>query len=81
MGLVGTFQDINEQVITNKKTKENELLLRTLIDNLPVNIYVKDMNLRKILVNKAECEYNGVDSPEELLGKTDFDFLSKNQPN
>ncbi len=77
MGLVGTFQDINEQVITNKKTKENELLLRTLIDNLPVNIYVKDMNLRKILVNKAECEYNGVDSPEELLGKTDFDFLSK----
>ena len=77
IGLVGTFQDINEQVLSNKKTKENELLLRTLIDNLPVNIYVKDMNLRKILVNKAECEYNGVDSPEDLLGKTDFDFLSK----
>ena len=76
IGLIGTFQDINEQITSEIKKKENEYLFKTLIDNLPINIYVKDKNLRKILVNKAECDYNGVNSPEELLGKTDFDFLS-----
>jgi len=77
IGLIGTFQDIDNQVLSEIKIRESEKLLKTLIDNLPINIYVKDINLRKILVNKAECEFNGVDSAEDLLGKTDFDFLSK----
>ncbi len=77
IGLVGTFQDINEQEITNKKTEENELLLRTLIDSLPLNVYVKDLDSRKILVNKSELKFLGLKHESEALGKTDFDFLTK----
>jgi len=77
IGLVGTFRDINEQVLTNKKTKENELLLRTLIDSLPLNVFVKDLDSRKILVNKAELNFLGLKNESEALGKTDFDFLNK----
>ncbi|MCP4975604.1 MAG: PAS domain-containing protein [Maribacter sp.] len=77
IGLVGTFQDINEQVITNKKTEENELLLRTLIDSLPMNVFVKDLDSRKILVNKSELNFLGLKHESEALGKTDFDFLNK----
>ncbi len=77
IGLVGTFRDINEQVLTNKKTKENELLLRTLVDSLPLNVFVKDLDSRKILVNKSELNFLGFKNESDVLGKTDFDFLNK----
>ncbi len=76
--LIGTLQDISEQVAQEIKTKESERLLRTLIDNLPLNVFIKDKDSRKILVNKAECEYLGVDDPSKLLGKSDFDLYENN---
>lgn len=74
LALRGTFQDINEKVITESKTKANEKLLHTLIDNLPLNIYIKDRESRKILVNRAECEYLGIPDPSDILGKTNADL-------
>lgn len=74
--LFGTFQDIHEQVMTDQKIRESEKLLTTLIDNLPINVFVKDKDSRKILVNKAECDYLGT-SPENLIGKTDFDLYDE----
>ncbi|HZJ19448.1 MAG TPA: PAS domain-containing protein, partial [Pricia sp.] len=74
VGFTGTFQNIDDQVQSETKTKNSELLLRTLVDNLPLNIFIKDTESRKILVNKAECDYLGVDGPEELLGKSDFEL-------
>ncbi|MEL6306405.1 MAG: PAS domain-containing protein, partial [Bacteroidota bacterium] len=74
--IFGTFQDIHEQVITEKRTKESEQLLTTLIDNLPLNVFIKDKDSRKILVNKAECEYLET-TPKELIGKTDFELYEK----
>ncbi|WP_298489045.1 PAS domain-containing protein [uncultured Maribacter sp.] len=77
IGLIGTFQDISDQVEGDNKIKENEHLLKTLIDNLPLNVYIKDRESRKILANKSECEYMGVSGPSELLGKNDYDFFTK----
>ncbi|SIR36028.1 PAS domain-containing sensor histidine kinase [Maribacter ulvicola] len=74
VGLIGTFQDIHEQVEADIKTIDNEKLLRTLIDNLPVNVYIKDTESRKVLINKAECEYLGVDDPNDIIGKSDFEL-------
>ena len=74
VGLIGTFQDIHEQVEASIKTVDNEKLLRTVIDNLPVNVYIKDTESRKVLINKAECEYLGVKDPKEIIGKTDFEL-------
>jgi PAS domain S-box-containing protein len=74
VGLVGTIQDIHDQVEADIKTLDNEKLLRTLIDNLPVNVYIKDTESRKILVNKAECEYLGIKNPEDILGKCDYEL-------
>ncbi|UII80539.1 PAS domain-containing protein [Flagellimonas sp. CMM7] len=74
--LFGTFQDINDQVVAEIKTKESEQLLTTLIDNLPINVFIKDKDSKKILVNKAECQYLGT-TPDKLIGKTDFDLYDK----
>jgi diguanylate cyclase (GGDEF)-like protein/PAS domain S-box-containing protein len=41
-------------------------------------IFVKDSDHRLILVNDAECDLAG-HRPEELLGRTDYDFFPKEQ--
>jgi PAS domain S-box-containing protein len=51
-------------------------MLRTLIDNLPDFIYAKDRKSRFLLANRAAARVMGVEHPEHLLGKSDFDFHS-----
>jgi PAS domain S-box-containing protein len=52
-------------------------MLRTVIDNLPDFIYVKDRQGRFLVANRAVARAIGVQGPEGLLGKSDFDFQSK----
>lgn len=75
LGLIGTLQDITEHVKSETKIRESETLLRTVVDSLPLNIYIKDMESRKILANRSECEYMGVENPDVILGKTDFELF------
>lgn len=63
--------------LKEEKLKNERLLLRTVIDNLPASIYCKDLEGRKTLVNIAELRMIGAKSEEEVLGKTDFDFYPK----
>jgi len=51
-------------------------LLRMLIDNLPDIIFAKDAQSRFILANTACARQLGAGSLEEVLGKTDADFVS-----
>lgn len=73
-GLIGTIQNINSLTLSEIKTRENEYQLKTLIDNLPLNIFIKDLDSRKILVNKSEMKYCGATKESEILGKDDFEL-------
>ena len=50
---------------------EEKNLLKTLIDNLPINIYIKDLHSRKVRVNRAEIEYMSGLTEQDILGKRD----------
>ncbi|MGO8759080.1 MAG: PAS domain-containing protein [Terracidiphilus sp.] len=55
---------------------ENERhLLRSLIDNIPDFVYVKDAESRFLTANAFLVRAVGAQSPDEVLGKTDFDFF------
>ena len=54
---------------------EERMLLRTLIDNLPDLIYVKDEAGRFLVVNTATLRHFGAVHQEDVVGKTDFDFF------
>ena len=51
-------------------------LLHTLADNVPHRIYAKDTAGRFTFANRAVAIGMGASDPEELLGKTDFDFYA-----
>jgi PAS domain S-box-containing protein len=82
-GIVDNFRDVTEKIIgeqqlqrSREQLREERKLLRTLVDNLPINVYTKDTELRKTLANRADFEYCGFDNEEAVLGKSDFDFFS-----
>jgi len=56
-------------------------LLRTLIDNMPDFIYIKDTKSRFVVANKKLAQVHGISSPLEMAGKTDFDFYPKDLAN
>lgn len=58
-----------EQLLTDERK-----LLSTLIDNLPDAIYIKDRQSRFSLCNREVLRRKGVASPDEIIGRTDFDF-------
>lgn len=68
-------QDITERKKSEIALREERELLSTLINNIPLNIFGKDLQSRKTFVNKAEVNYMGVNSADELLGKDDYELF------
>ena len=66
---------IAERERAEEALEEERNRLRTLIDNLPDYIFVKDVESRFIVNNTAHMNVLGVTTPEEVIGKTDFDFF------
>jgi PAS domain S-box-containing protein len=71
--IIATARDITERRQAVENLQRERKLLRLLIDNLPVTIYVKDSECRKVIANKADLEVIGVETEEEVLGKTDLE--------
>jgi PAS domain S-box-containing protein len=70
------------QVIAERQKVEEALaqertILRTLINQIPDAIYVKDKYARKTLSNATDLFFMGLKEEAEVLGKTDFDFFPR----
>jgi PAS domain S-box-containing protein len=70
-------QSINERKLTEEKLNKEQYLMRNLMDNLPDHIYFKDRESHFIRVNSTQAQMFGLSDPEDLVGKTDFDFFSE----
>lgn len=68
---------LNES-LSNKELRSMARLLSDLMDNVPDVIYFKDRQGKMVLVNKAHARGLGL-KPEQVVGKTDFDFFPKDR--
>jgi PAS domain S-box-containing protein len=67
--------EANQRLLAERSLLNNERnMLRALIDNVPDFMYVKDLESRFLVANSYVARVVGVETQEELLGKTDFDF-------
>ncbi len=66
----------SERLLRDAERDREKRLLRAVIDLLPDYIYVKDRQSR-FLVNNLAVATNLGCRPEEVIGKTDFDFFPK----
>ncbi len=77
IGVVVTFRDVTERKQAEDALRQERLFLRTLIDNIPDSIYVKDLACRKVIANLADLHNIGLRSEAEVLGKDDFAVFPK----
>jgi PAS domain S-box-containing protein len=75
IGNFGISRDITEIKKIEEQLETERNLLRSLIDNLPDYIYVKDTDGRYLLDNIAHRRWLGADSEKEVIGKTIKDFF------
>jgi PAS domain S-box-containing protein len=75
VSIIGTHVDITDQKQAQEEILRERILLRTLIDNLPDTIYVKDNEGRKIIANRADVAAIGAKGEAEVIGKTDLELF------
>jgi PAS domain S-box-containing protein len=69
----GLIADITERKRAEEKLVNSEAFYHSLVENLPQNIFRKDLNERFTFANQRFCSMLGKPL-EEIIGKTDFDF-------
>ena len=69
--------DINERKLAEQALIKEKNLIRTLLDNLPAFIYIKDPQSRYITTNRGHLKALGLEKAEDIVGKTEFDFLPR----
>ncbi len=74
-------KEIAERKKTEKQLQDERNLLRTLFDHIPAKVFVKDKNSRFTTANRETLDSVGLDNPEQIVGKTDFDFCCRDNAN
>ena len=69
--------DITEKVQIEEEEKKQQLYLQTILDEMPLNIYFKDLESRFMILSKCNIDFLGCKSIDEVKGKTDFDFFQE----
>lgn len=71
--IIGAFQDITDDRITENKLRDQFNFINTLIDTIPNPIFYKDSNLIYRHANTSFCEYIGL-KKENIINHTAFDI-------
>ena len=77
LGLQVMFWDATARKDAELRFQQEQNLLAALLDNVSDSIYFKDLESRFIRVSRGLAKKFRLDSPEEVVGKTDADFFSE----
>jgi diguanylate cyclase (GGDEF)-like protein/PAS domain S-box-containing protein len=75
--LIQVIEDVSERKRAEEAVVRERVLLRAVVDALPERVYVKDRDGRFLLMNAENLRVRGIDSHDEIVGKTVFDVFSR----
>ncbi len=75
VGLFVMVRDLTDLKQVQESYERESSFLRALLDNMPDAVYFKDTQSRFLRVSSF-IHLEGMKSPEEVIGKTDFDYFT-----
>ena len=73
-GVIGLTINITRWQRAEEEARRQREFLRKVIDTLPVRVFWKDTDLRYLGCNQVFAEDAGLASPDDVVGKTDYDM-------
>jgi PAS domain S-box-containing protein len=77
--MVSLVWDVSERKAAVDSLRASEGLLRTVLDNVPIRVFWKDADLRYLGGNNVFAGDAGLEDPDDLRGKDDFDLVWRDQ--
>lgn len=79
LGLEGFISDMTERKQAEDNLRKSQAMLQLVMDNIPQSIFWKDKNLVFLGCNHNFARSVGMNSPEDIVGKTDYDLPGKQE--
>lgn len=75
----GTVVDVSDLKRAELELSESRRILRNVLDTIPVRVFWKDLNSVYLGCNQVFADDSGKSSPDEMIGKTDYDMSWRDQ--
>ena len=73
LGYVGVSENITKRKQAEEALRQSQEMFRLVISHIPQAVFWKDRELKYLGCNKTMCEIIGIDTPKDIIGKTDYD--------
>jgi PAS domain S-box-containing protein len=73
------YRESSDRKRAEEALRESQQMLQSVIDNIPQSIFWKDRNSVYLGCNRNFAQLAGVSSPENIVGKTDYDLPWKKE--
>jgi PAS domain S-box-containing protein len=78
-GLMCTVENVTARKVAELETWRQHEFFRTVLDFIPIPVWVKDENLHWVAINRTACDLVGMSSEAAFLDKNDFDLFPSAQ--
>ena len=75
VGAIESIRDISERRTAQQSLSDKNVLLKNILDNIPHFVFWKDRDSVFQGCNLNFAQVAGLDAPEDIVGKTDFDMV------
>ena len=73
-GVFAAARDITERKRAEQALRESQQMLQSILDTIPVRVFWKDVDSKFLGCNRPFALDAGLQSPEEIIGKNDFEL-------